>query len=354
VDTFTHALVGASLAVAARPQRAKLTRHECAWLGAVAASVPDIDFIGFLIDPLRFLAHWHQGPTHSLVLLPLWALLLGAAFAGLSKRRDLLPAAALVSAGGLASHVALDAVTAYGVAALYPLSSRRFALSTTFVIDPYLSTIAVVALALSLHRGTRLAAVGGLALIGLYIGMQASLQQRALEVGRVAARAAGLAPGPIYALAQPFSPFYWKLIHAEDTAFHETYLNLVGHPPLVPPWPGLRWLHAINAAYRAPPELRWHARPRFGVQAEHRALAGQLWNAPRFAAFRRFAAYPVVSRIDERDGAVACVWFTDLRYDLPALPDTFRYGWCREHADAPWALYRLRYFSDDARQPLGR
>jgi inner membrane protein len=47
------------------------------------------------------------------------------------------------------------------------------------------------------------------------------------------------------------------------------------------------------------------------------------------------------------------VWFTDLRYDLPALPDTFRYGFCRDAAGEAWTLYRLRYFSDDARQPVG-
>lgn len=353
MDTVTHALVGAALAVATRPKRAQLARRECAWLGGVAASFPDVDFLGFLIDPLRFLADWHQGPTHSLVLLPVWAVLIGITFAGLTRRRDLMPQAVLVSALGLASHVALDAVTAYGVAALYPLTSRRFALGTTFVIDPYFSTIAVAALALSLYRGGRLPAVGGLALICAWVGMQAGLQQRALEMGRAGADAAGLGSGTPYALAQPFSPFNWKLIHATDTAYHEAYVNLAGHPPLVPPWPGLRWLRAIDAAYRAPSELRWHARPRFGAQAEHRALAEELWNEPRFDTFRRFAVYPVVSRIDQHDGAVACVWFTDLRYDLPALPDTFRYGFCRESTDAPWRLYRLRYFSDDARQALG-
>ena len=38
--------------------------------------------------------------------------------------------------------------------------------------------------------------------------------------------------------------------------------------------------------------------------------------------------------------------------DLPTLPDTFRYGFCRDNIDQPWRLYRLRYFSDNARQEL--
>jgi inner membrane protein len=80
-------------------------------LGAIAAAFPDIDFAGFLVDPLAFLAHWHQGPTHSLVLLPLWAAALGSAFAALAKRRPALAEAALVSAMGLATHIATDVIT---------------------------------------------------------------------------------------------------------------------------------------------------------------------------------------------------------------------------------------------------
>lgn len=61
--------------------------------------------------------------------------------------------------------------------------------------------------------------------------------------------------------------------------------------------------------------------------------------------------HPALSRIDAGRTST-CVWFTDLRYDLPAWPDTFRYGYCRELQAGDWRLYRLRYFSDDARQAI--
>ena len=87
------------------------------------------------------------------------------------------------------------------------------------------------------------------------------------------------------------------------------------------------------------------------------SLAGRLqeqvqarWHDPRFALYRRFALFPALSRIDR--GGATCIWFTDLRYDLPALPDTFRYGFCRSGETLPWRLYRLRYFSADSRQGL--
>jgi membrane-bound metal-dependent hydrolase YbcI (DUF457 family) len=77
-----------------------LSTRERLLLGGAAAAFPDIDFIGFLVDPLRFLAHWHQGPTHSLILLPLWAALLGALFCMLSAPLRSLPPGAAAGFGG--------------------------------------------------------------------------------------------------------------------------------------------------------------------------------------------------------------------------------------------------------------
>lgn len=317
-------------------------------LGATAGVFPDIDFVGFLIQPLVFLADWHQGPTHSIVLLPLWAMLIGAAFVGLTGQGSALREAAAISAIGLASHVAADVITAYGTAVLYPLSRWRLGLGTTFVIDPILTTIVLAGLASSLRSGRRLQARFGLAVSALYVAAQAGLQQQALQIGRGFALDSGLAIERVAALAQPFSPFNWKLIGSDDTRHYQAYVNLVGHPPLVPAWPALERFHQMAAAYRPLPALAWRVRDRFGEEPERRELARQRWEDPRFAPFRRFAVYPSVSQTDDD----ACVWFTDLRYDLPALPDTFRYGFCREGADTSWQLYRLRYLSARSRQRI--
>lgn len=75
-------------------------------------------------------------------------------------------------------------------------------------------------------------------------------------------------------------------------------------------------------------------RHRYGSRQELRPLIEALWKDPRLAPFRRFAAFPAVSGV-EHDGDETCVWFTDLRYDLPVLPDTFRYGFCRAAIGQP-------------------
>jgi inner membrane protein len=107
----------------------------------------------------------------------------------------------------------------------------------------------------------------------------------------------------------------------------------------------------MAAVFRPPEQLTWQVRYRYGDDLERKALVEALWRAPRFAPFRRFALHPSISDIENRNGET-CVWFTDLRYDLQVLPDTFRYGFCRNDAKSGWQLYRLRYFSKGSRQLL--
>lgn len=351
MDIVTHALLGAAAAQATATHRSRLGPRERLILGAAAAAFPDSDFLGFPFHPLLFLADWHQGPTHSLVLLPLWSALLGAIFALAVRRPPAFAEAVLVSALGLATHILADLITAYGTAVLYPLSDARFSLGTTFVIDPLFTSILAVGLGLSLWTGRRRFATLGVAALCLYVGGQALLRQQAIAVGTELAQRRAPALERLVALPQPFSPFNWKLIGIEGAYHHVAHLNLAGHPPLVPSLLGLRRLAGIAEAYRPPERLSWERRHRFGDQATSHALVEHLWGRPELDAFRRFAELPSLSRVDG-DGDAGCVWFTDLRYDLPGLPDTFRYGFCRDGAAEPWQLYRLRYFTEQSRQLL--
>ncbi len=182
-----------------------------------------------------------------------------------------------------------------------------------------------------------------------YVTLQAGLRQQALDLARTAVPAAARWA----AFPQPFSPFNWKLIASSEAQHLQAHVNLAGHRTLVPAWQALRPLHDIATAFRPPVALEWQVRHRFGPHPELQPVAQTLWADERFAAFRRFATHPSLSAIEQEGGGVTCVWFTDLRYDLPALPDTFRYGFCREGTEAQWQLFRLRYFSRDARQHIG-
>lgn len=353
MELVTHALLGAGAALASRPARSRLNTRQRLLLGAAAATWPDIDFAAFPFDPLRFLADWHQGPTHSLLLLPLWALLIAAVFVAATRRRDAFGEAAVVAALGLLTHIAADAVTAYGVMWAYPLSARRFGLGSTFVVDPWIGAIALGGVLLALRLRRRAPAAIALCLVCVVAAGQAGLQQRALAVGHASAQAQGFAYQRLSAFAQPLSPLHWKLIASSATQHQVAHLDLGGGGPWVPAWPGLRWLHALAAAYQPAAALAWVRHERVADPQHRQAWVEPLWHDPRFAPFRRFATHPALARIDASAGG-NCVWFTDLRYDLPTLPEVFRYGFCRDDEHAPWLLYRLRYLSDDARQRLPR
>jgi inner membrane protein len=351
VDLVTHALLGAQVAHATAPRHGRMRPQERLWLGAAAAAFPDLDFVAFPFDPLAFLADWHQGPTHSLVLLPLWAALIAGAFARWTRRPHVFAEAATVAALAIGSHIAADVITAYGTAVFYPLSDRRVSLGTTFVIDPVFTGILIAGLLLGVRKASAWITQAGLLVLCMYVAGQWLLQQHAIGVGREAARERGLAIERLAVLPQPLSPLNWKLIGLDGGRYHVAHVNLIGHRSWVPPLPGLRRLAELGAAYQPPARLDWHTRHREADLPADRDLVRQRWLDPHFEPFRRFALYPAVSRI-ERIGAETCVWFTDLRYDLPGLPDTFRFGFCRVRDDRPWQLYRLRYFSDDHRQRL--
>jgi inner membrane protein len=303
------------------------------------------------LNPLRFLADWHQGPTHSVVLLPLWAVLVGGLFTLAIRRPDRFAETVWISALGLATHILADVITVYGTALLYPTSGARYSLGTTFVIDPLFTAVVALGLGLTLGTGRRLFARLGAAVLCAYVGGQALLQHRAIEVGCASVQRQAPAVEGLVALPQPFSPFNWKLIGIEGIYYHVAHLNLAGHPPLVPSLPGMPHLAGAAGAYQPPARLTWDRRHRFGNPGATRALVERLWHHPQLDAFRRFAVFPSLSRID-RNGDATCIWFTDLRYDLPGLPDTFRYGFCRDGVASLWRLHRLRYFTDGDREPL--
>jgi inner membrane protein len=76
LDTLTHALSGALLARATAPRDApprSIPRRVAA--GFFACAAPDLDFVLGLVSPVFYLEH-HRGVTHSVLLLPFWALAL--------------------------------------------------------------------------------------------------------------------------------------------------------------------------------------------------------------------------------------------------------------------------------------
>ncbi len=143
-------------------------------LGAIAQSVPDIDFIaGLWMSPAGNLLA-HRGFTHSFLFAILVTVLL-ALSAERWLRPHSIPLRAWVLFFGVQvfTHIFLDAFNAYGIGWFEPFSHARISFNTIFVADPFFSVwvgIAFLALLiLKRHNRKRTAwARFGLAMSSLY------------------------------------------------------------------------------------------------------------------------------------------------------------------------------------------
>lgn len=345
MDPLTHALSGALLARAtapARPHPRGLPMRQRVAAGLAAAVFPDVDFALRLIDTITYL-NWHQGITHSLVMLPVWALLLAHLFARLDPARHRWRAFYGPACLGLAIHIAGDLITAYGLMLFAPLSTQRFSLPLAFVIDVQITAIIACGLlgaALLPRAGRAIATLALVALVGyaIFLSLQ---QQRALALGHARATALGLTDAAVHALPQPPSPFNWKVIVIDGDDYHIAHVGLDPQRRLWPPASVLTSLRSLHAAYPPPAELRWRRVGRFGDYPDIAALAHEAWWQPQFAAFRRFAMFPRLDAIDTDFLPQQCAWFVDMRFVLPEMPPSFRYGACRSD-DGEWHMRRER------------
>ena len=120
--------------------------HEVAGLAFLMASVlPDLD-VAFMAAGKRAYLKNHQGPTHSLLLSPLFAGLISIPLARFVAGDDPVFLAALA---GLWIHIALDLSNTFGIALLWPLSRKRFCLDAVFFVDLTLWIMTLAAAAAS-------------------------------------------------------------------------------------------------------------------------------------------------------------------------------------------------------------
>lgn len=352
MDTLTHALSGALIARATEPRgdsplAARGWRRAMA--GFVAAAFPDVDYFLSYVSPVTYLLG-HRGLTHSVLLLPLWALVLAWLFARIDGGRLPWRAYFAVCALALGMHIAGDLITSFGTMIFAPLSDTRWALGTTFIIDPWFTgLIALALLASATIPRSRAPAVAGLVLLAAYVGMQALLKQQAVQWGEAHARAQGLGKARVSALPRPVSPFNWMVIVDEGSRYHHASVNLRRKQPLPPPGPGAGLIARLDAAYRPLTGAVWEVTPRFGEGPTEQQLAQEAWRQPGLAFFRWFAAYPALLRVEQGNPST-CVWFYDLRFYIPGregLP--FRFGLCQDGPHRSWQPFQL---TEAGRLPL--
>jgi inner membrane protein len=350
MDTLTHALSGALLARVLGPARPASTEVSVArrmTIGGLAAAFPDLDFVSAYLSPLGYLHH-HRGVTHSLLMLPLWTVLLAWLFALAWRDRAHWRTYAKLSAAGIAIHILGDLITNYGTQLFAPLSDARYAWSTTFIIDLWFSGIILAGLAASgVWRRSRMPAVVALAVLASYVFFQYTQQRRAIAFGVEYAATRGLHAARVTASPRPVSPYNWMVIVEEPQRYHYALVNVARRTMPSPSPTG--FIARLDAPYLPLDRAIWVRAERYGSMPGQAALVREAYEQPSFRFFRWFAMYPAVMRIDTGNPAT-CVWFHDLRFFTPGRASwPFRYGECREDGGA-WRPYQL--LSDVERVPV--
>jgi membrane-bound metal-dependent hydrolase YbcI (DUF457 family) len=122
------------------------------WTAVIATNLPDIDSVTQFAGTASFI-DFHRGITHTIIGIPVLALILAAAMHWVSGRgrggRGEFRKHFLIALLVMATHPILDWANTYGIRPFLPFSGRWFYGDTLFVIDLYLDAILFVGVVLS-------------------------------------------------------------------------------------------------------------------------------------------------------------------------------------------------------------
>ena len=139
---------GALGAVAGASCADRTTVRKAVAVGGAAGMLADADiFISSASDPLLII-EYHRHFSHSLVFIPLGALLCAGVFWLLTAKRWQLSFRQLYlfSLAGYSTSGLLDACTSYGTHLLWPFSDARTAWSIISIIDPIFTVMLLIAI----------------------------------------------------------------------------------------------------------------------------------------------------------------------------------------------------------------
>ena len=277
MDPLSQATIGAVAAQSA------VTRQDLArigLIGALAGMAPDLDvLIQSSTDPLLQL-EYHRQFTHSLVFIPIGALVCAVAFWPFVRRHMSFKAVWFTALVGYATHGLLDACTTYGTLLLWPFSDARIAWNTISVVDP-LFTLPLLGFAITAAvRKSQLIGRLGMAWVAFYLSIGVIQEERALAAGEALAAQRGHAPAIVSAKPSFGNLLLWKTVYEYGDQFwvdavraggsvtiiegeHVERLNLTAAFP---------WLDAKSQQARDVERFRWFSNDYLAIDRDDPSL----------------------------------------------------------------------------------
>lgn len=209
MDPITHAALGASCAQLALNNKDKRNP----WLvGGLAAMAPDLDvFIHSSTDPMLALLY-HRHFTHSLLFIPLGALLVTLGLMLFQRFRSHWQLTFVAALIGYASHGILDALTSYGTLLYWPFSMNRVSWDLVAIIDPFVTIPLIVGLIWTWANNNRLGVILGLSFVTLFLLFNTFQHYRALNTAKAYGRQQQLQIHDLRALPDLASSTRWRIV----------------------------------------------------------------------------------------------------------------------------------------------
>ena len=200
--------------------------------GALAQSIPDIDFLAFfwLSQTDNLLAH--RGITHSIIFgIAITAALSIATQKIFHKRKFTWRQGLWLFGLNIFCHLFIDAFNAYGVGWFEPFTHTRFSFHILFVADPFFSIWPFLGMLVILvfYRSIpvkRMAWKAGFGLSLLYLFYAVYNKLSVESEVRKQLKIRGTAYQSVYATPSPFNSWLWFVVIKDETGFYTGYRSV--------------------------------------------------------------------------------------------------------------------------------
>lgn len=231
MDSITHIALGAIIGDALAGKR---LGKKAMLLGAIAQSLPDVDFIAsFWLDTAHDVAA-HRGITHSLLFVAVVSVLFAFVGRRLWHGAEMPLSKWLLFAGvELFVHIFLDAFNAYGTGWFEPFSHHRVSFNVLFVADPFFSIwLGIAALALLiLKRGSPRRGFWirfGLIIPCCYLYYCLLNKYRIDKLATASMQRQQIHYTRYFTTPTPMNNWLWYIVAEDSTGYHTGYLSLLG------------------------------------------------------------------------------------------------------------------------------
>ena len=196
-------------------------------LGCLAGLAPDLDvLIRSNSDPLLKL-EFHRQFTHSLVFIPIGALIVTLLTQFFFKKYLSWKEAYLFCLFGYATHGLLDACTSYGTQLLWPFSNERVSWNNISVVDPFLTVPILIFIIIAIIKKNKLISFFGIIYIFLFLGIGVLQKNRAEEAGKFIANIRGHEGSRLTVKPSLGNLLLWKVIYENKGYYYVDAVRLL-------------------------------------------------------------------------------------------------------------------------------